>query len=91
MDPTVVAQVPAAIAAHAFGARRSIHSQVVMGWPVLWFVPKDAQYPSFLFCSLGIEPSTTRMKGLSLPLAAWSGAVSSETWDSCRRLRADDL
>ena len=34
-------------------------------------VPKDAQYPSCLFFSFGMDPSTTRMKGRSdLPSAA---------------------
>jgi len=57
--------------AQAFGARRSIQSHVVMGWPVTGSVPNDAQYPSRLFFSLGIDPSTTRMNGCSdVPSAA---------------------
>src|SRR5215469_443427 len=59
--PPYVAQVPVATTAHACGASRSIHSQVVIGWPVAWSVPNDAQYPSLLFCSFGIDPSTIRM------------------------------
>ena len=56
--------------AQALGARRSIQSQVRIGCPVSWSVPNEAQYPSFLLVSSGIEPSITRMKGVSLPSAA---------------------
>ena len=41
--PPYVAQVPAAMTAQAWGASRSIHSQVVIGWPVSASVPKEAQ------------------------------------------------
>ena len=41
--------MPAAMTAQALGARRSIQSQVRIGWPVFWSVPNDAQYPSALF------------------------------------------
>src|SRR5271166_5402686 len=68
--PPYVAQVPAATTAQALGASRSIHSHVVIGWPVLLSVPKEAQYPSALLFSLGIEPSTTRINGESRPSAA---------------------
>src|SRR3984893_9397357 len=68
--PPYVAHVPAATTAHAFGANRSIQSHVVIGCPVFASVPKVAQYPSSLFFSFGIEPSTTKIKGESLPSAA---------------------
>jgi hypothetical protein len=41
--PPYVAQVPAATTAIAFGARRSIHSFSVMGWPVAGSVPIEVQ------------------------------------------------
>src|ERR1051326_7167237 len=68
--PPYVAQVPAPITASALGARRSIHSAVVMGWPVSGLVPRAAQYPSLLIFSFGIDPSTTRTNGSNLPLSA---------------------
>jgi len=61
--PPYAAHVPAATTAQALGARRSIHSQVVMGWPVFWSVPSEAQYPSFLLCSFGIDPSIYEDEG----------------------------
>ena len=39
VDAAVAAQVPAATTAQASGARRSIHSQVVIGWPVARSTP----------------------------------------------------
>ena len=40
--------------------------------PVFLSVPSAlTQYPSFLIFSLGIEPSTTRTNGSSLPSSAW--------------------
>ncbi len=68
--PPYAEQVPAASTAHARGASRSIHSQVVIGWPVAGSVPSAAQYPSALSASFGMEPSTTRMNGPSAPSAA---------------------
>src|SRR5580692_375538 len=68
--PPYVAHVPAATTAQAFGANWSIQSHVVIGCPVFASVPKVAQYPSSLFFSFGIDPSTTKMKGASLPSAA---------------------
>src|SRR5580700_3057571 len=68
--PPYVAQVPHATTANALGARRSIQVFVGIGCPVFESVPRAAQYPSFLIFSLGIEPSTTNTKGLSLPSAA---------------------
>ena len=62
--------MPSATTAAAFGARRSTHSLVVIGWPVEGSVPIAAQWPSPLIFSLGIEPSTTRTKGSSLPSSA---------------------
>src|SRR5271156_4500711 len=68
--PPYVAQVPEATTANALGARRSIQSFVGIGCPVLESVPRAAQYPSFLIFSFGMDPSTTKTKGLSLPSAA---------------------
>src|SRR2546425_1402174 len=76
--PPYAAHVPAATTAQALGARRSIHSHVVIGCPFL-FVPKLAQYPSDLLCSLGIGPSITKRKGQSnFPSAArWKNSIKS--------------
>jgi hypothetical protein len=38
-----VAQVPTATTPAAFGASRSIHSLVVIGWPVSGFTPMPVQ------------------------------------------------
>src|ERR1700722_9393401 len=83
--PPYVAQVPAAATAHALGANRSIQSQVVIGCPVVWSVPNDAQYPSFLFFSFGIEPSTTRRNRESLPSApSWNALTNSSPFSYAR-------
>ncbi len=42
--------MPHATTAQACGANRSIHVQVVIGWPVWRSVPKPAQYPFSLLC-----------------------------------------
>src|SRR6516164_3053284 len=54
----------------AFGASRSSHSLVVIGWPVSGLLPKPHQYPSDLIASFGMEPSTTRTNGSSSPRSA---------------------
>ena len=41
--PPYVAQVPTARTAVAFGASRSSHSLVVIGWPVSGLLPKPHQ------------------------------------------------
>jgi hypothetical protein len=41
--PPYVAQVPMATTASALGASRSIHSLVVIGWPVSGLSPKPHQ------------------------------------------------
>ena len=64
--------MPTAITAHARAVSRSTQVVVGMGWPVAGSVPKPAQHPSSLPVSSGMEPSTTRMKGSSLPAAASS-------------------
>ena len=61
--PPYVIRVPVATTARVCGAGRSIHSHVVISWPVAWSVPNDARYPSLLFCSFGIDPSPIGMKG----------------------------
>src|SRR5215472_8257667 len=68
--PPYAEQVPAAITAQARGASQSIHSQVGIGWPVFESVPNEAQYPSSLLFSLGMDPSTTKMNGSWPPSAA---------------------
>ena len=54
----------------AFGASRSSHSLVVIGWPVIGSLPKPDQYPSGLIASFGIDPSTTSTNGSSSPRSA---------------------
>lgn len=56
-----------ATTARALGASRSIHSLVVIGWPVSGLSPKPHQYPSCLIDSLGMDPSTTSTKGSISP------------------------
>ena len=48
-----VAHVPSASTIAACGASRSIHSLVVIGWPVTGSVPSAAQWPSPLISSFG--------------------------------------
>src|SRR5271170_3899364 len=67
--PPYVAQVPAATTAQAFGTSRSIQSQVVIGCPVVSSVPNDAQYPSCLFLSYGIDPPKKIRKGVCMTRA----------------------
>ena len=62
--------MPAHTIASAFGASRSIHSLVVIGWLVSGLLPKAAQYPSRLIDSFGIEPSTMSTKSSSSPRSA---------------------
>src|SRR3954463_15443802 len=68
--PPYVEHVPSATTAAAFGARRSTHSFVVIGWPLDGLTPIPAQWPSPLIFSFGIEPSTMRTNGSSLPASA---------------------
>ena len=63
--------MPTATTAAAFGARRSSHSLVVIGWPVDGFVPMPVQWPSPLISSFGIDPSSTSTNGSSSPRSAW--------------------
>ena len=65
-----MAQVPIATTAAAFGASRSIHSLVVIGWPFDGFTPIPAQCPSPLIFSFGTEPSRISTNGSSLPASA---------------------
>ncbi len=62
--------MPTATTAAAFGARRSIHSFVVIGWPFSGFTPMPAKWPSPLISSFGSEPSRISTKGSSLPASA---------------------
>ena len=62
--------MPTATTAAAFGASRSSHSLVVIGWPVSGLLPRPVQWPSPLIFSLGIEPSTTSTNGSSSPRSA---------------------
>ena len=62
--------MPTATTAAAFGASRSSHSLVVIGWPVSGSSPIAAQWPSPERFSFGIEPSTTRTNGSSSPRSA---------------------
>ena len=70
-----MAQVPTATTAAAFGASRSIHSFIVIGWPFSGLTPKPVQWPSPLICSLPSEPSITSTNGSSLPSSA-----SNQAW-----------
>ena len=63
--------MPTATTAAAFGASRSSHSLVVIGWPVSGLSPMPEKWPSPVSSSLGIEPSTTSTNGSSLPSSAW--------------------
>ena len=49
-----------ATTATAPGARRSIHSQVVIGWPVAAAVPTAAQSPPSSLVTRGMEPPAAR-------------------------------
>ena len=62
--------MPIATTAAAFGARRSSHSLVVIGWPVSGSSPIAAQWPSPESFSFGIEPSTQSTNGSSSPRSA---------------------
>ena len=62
--------MPTARIAVAFGASRSSHSLVVIGWPVAGLLPNPHQYPSDLIASFGIDPSTTSTNGSSSPRSA---------------------
>ena len=59
-----------AMTAAAFGASRSIHEQVVIGWPLSGSTPNPAQWPSPLISSLGTDPSSTRTNGSRRPRSA---------------------
>jgi len=59
--PPYAAQVPAARTAHAFGARRSIQSQVGIGWPVFASTPKPAQQLPWL---VALFPESDKAKPL---------------------------
>ena len=74
--PPYVAHVPTATTAAAFGARRSIHSLTVIGWPSNGSTPKPVQCPSPLRRSSPIAPSTTSTNG--------SSRSSSASYQACR-------
>ena len=67
--------MPTATTAAALGARRSIHSFIVIGWPFDGFTAKPVQWPSPLIFSLPSEPSITSTNGSSLPSSA-----SNQAW-----------
>ncbi len=62
--------MPTATSAAHLGASRSIHSFIVMGWPVSGLTANPVQNPSPLISSLPSEPSMTSTNGSSLPSSA---------------------
>ena len=96
--PPYVAHVPTATIAVAFGASRSSHSLVVIGWLVAGSLPKPDQYPSSCRFSLGIDPSTTRYEwfqlaavGLEEPLEEVVGAARGSAFEVDQRPVHGDL
>ena len=68
--------MPTATTAAALGARRSIHSFIVIGWPLDGLTANPVQWPSPLISSLPSEPSMTSTNGSSSPFSASNQACA---------------